>query len=157
MSRGPRWTLIVGCVLAACGGDDDGGTPVDAPDIDAAIDAPAAVDAATGQIWIRANDISGATNKIVLTNITAVGGGPSMGGICVQLMSSPASFVAAVRMFNGSGPCQLGAEVNFPDGTYAVVAGLYTPGMQQPELCASTTVTVAGSGDVTLPPLGACP
>ncbi len=133
--------------LAACG-DDGGSTP---------IDAAAVSDAAAGQVWIRGNSITGATSKIVLANVTATGGGPSMGAICAQLTTSPASFVAAARTPAMGNPCTLGAEVTFTDGTYAVAAGIYTPGMQTPDLCANTTVTVAGSGDVTLPAFAACP
>ena len=150
--------------VTACG-DDGGNPPIDAPRndaaidaaaIDAAIDAPPPLDAAPGQIWIRGNGITGASGKIVLTFITASGGGSILGGICVPVSADPMSFVAAVHSPGTGNPCDLGGVASFSDGIYNVTAGIYTPGQQVPDQCANTTVTVAGSGDVTLPAFSSC-
>ncbi len=155
----------VGCVLvmglaAACG-DDGGNTaidaPIDTPAIDApAIDAAVSLDAAPGQVWIRGSGITGAGNQIVLAFVAPAGGGGPLGNICQPVTADPFSFVAAVQT-QGADPCTLTGVATIADGTYRVTAGLYTPGQQVPSRCATTTVTVAGSGDVTLPAFGACP
>ena len=152
------WSVLVVALAAACG--DDGGSPVidaaiDAPVIDAAIDAAVALDAATGQVWIRGTGITGAGNQIVLAFVGRLDGGP-LGNICQPVTADPFSFVAAVQT-QGVDPCTLTGVATIPDGTYTVTAGIYTPGQQTPTRCATTTVTVAGSGDVTLPAFGACP
>jgi hypothetical protein len=168
MSRSLGTLVLVGAVVIAGCGDDGGGTAIDAPEIDAPvidgavivdapIDGPVALDAATGQIWIRGSGISGATNRVVLAFVTPAAGGPPSGGVCVPVTSDPMSFVAAVRTQDPGNPCTLGGEVVFADGAYDVTAGIYTPGMQTPDLCANTSVVVAGSGDVTLPAFAACP
>jgi hypothetical protein len=72
-------------------------------------------------------------------------------------ISEPLSFAEVARTPSMSNPCDLGAETVFVDGVYDVSAGIYMPGMMVPEQCANTTVTVAGSGEVTLPAFGACP
>ncbi|MBK7193508.1 MAG: hypothetical protein IPH80_13585 [Myxococcales bacterium] len=152
------WSVLVVALAAACG--DDGGSPVidaaiDAPVIDAAIDAAVPLDAATGQVWIRGTGITGAGNQIVLAFVGRLDGGP-LGNICQPVTADPFSFVAAVQT-QGVDPCTLTGVATIPDGTYTVTAGIYTPGQQTPTRCATTTVTVAGSGDVTLPAFGACP
>ena len=152
------WSVLVVALAAACG--DDGGSPVidaaiDAPVIDAAIDAAVPLDAATGQVWIRGTGITGAGNQIVLAFVGRLDGGP-LGNICQPVTADPFSFVAAVQT-PGVDPCTLTGVATIPDGTYTVTAGIYTPGQQTPTRCATTTVTVAGSGDVTLPAFGACP
>ncbi|MBK7074830.1 MAG: hypothetical protein IPH44_21275 [Myxococcales bacterium] len=152
------WSVLVVALAAACG--DDGGSPVidaaiDAPVIDAAIDAAVPLDAATGQVWIRGSGITGASNQIVLAFVGRLDGGP-LGNICQPVTADPFSFVAAVQT-QGVDPCTLTGVATIPDGTYTVTAGIYTPGQQTPTRCATTTVTVAGSGDVTLPAFGACP
>ena len=152
------WSVLVVALAAACG--DDGGSPVidaaiDAPVIDAAIDAAVPLHAATGQVWIRGSGITAASNQIVLAFVGRLDGGP-LGNICQPVTADPFSFVAAVQT-QGVDPCTLTGVATIPDGTYTVTAGIYTPGQQTPTRCATTTVTVAGSGDVTLPAFGACP
>lgn len=153
------WSVVVLVVAAGCG---KSAAPIDAASdandrpIDAAADAPPqALDAAAGQVWIRGNGITGASNQIVLAFVTRLEGGP-LGNICQPVTSDPFSFVAAVQT-QGADPCTLTGVATIPDGTYTVTAGIYTPGQQTPTRCATTTVTVLGSGDVTLPAFGACP
>lgn len=159
MSKRVRSVFVV-ALAAACG--DDGGSPVidaaiDAASIDAAaIDAAVPLDAATGQVWIRGSGITGASNQIVLAFVTPTGGGGPLGNICQPVTADPFSFVAAVQT-QGADPCTLTGVATIADGTYTVTAGIYTPGQQTPTRCATTTVTVAGAGDVTLPAFGACP
>jgi hypothetical protein len=154
------WSVFVVVLAAACG--DDGGSPdidaaVDAPAVDApAADAAVPLDAATGQVWIRGNGITGASNQIVLAFVRPADGGGPLGTICQPVTADPFSFVAAAQT-QGADPCSLTGVATIADGTYTVTAGLYTPGQQTPTRCATTTVTVAGSGDVTLPAFGACP
>lgn len=150
---------IAALSLAGCGDDDGGDLPKDGP-VDAALDAAldaAPTDAASGQIWIRANGIVGLQGKVLLAFVRAGDGGQIVGGICVGITSSPMSFVEAAKVQAGQDPCTLGAAGMYANGTYSITAGIYTPGSQTPERCASTTVTVNGSGDVTLPAFGACP
>lgn len=157
--------VYLACVmLAACGGDDATTPPIDAPLPDAPgaidavvpVDAPVARDAAAGQVWIRGAGITGAANQIVLAFVTPTTGGGPLGTVCAPVTADPFSFVAAAQT-QGSNPCDLTGVATIADGTYAVTAGIYTPGQMTPSRCATTTVTVAGSGDVTLPAFGACP
>ncbi|MCC6998802.1 MAG: hypothetical protein IT370_29590 [Deltaproteobacteria bacterium] len=140
--------------LASCGDDDDMTT------IDAAVvvDAQPA-DAAQGALTVRVANLTGRQGKIVLIGVTPGGaGGATLGGLCISVTASPFSFAEVVKAPGAtSDPCTLGAVKSFADGTYSVRAGIYTPGNMTPEACSNAMVTVAGSGDVTLPAFGTCP
>ena len=99
--------------------------------------------------------VSGVVVRTARFQVGGFAGGP-LGNICQPVTADPFSFVAAVQT-QGVDPCTLTGVATIPDGTYTVTAGIYTPGQQTPTRCATTTVTVAGSGDVTLPAFGACP
>ncbi len=159
--------LIAALSLSACGDDDAG--PTDAggtPDAGAmTVDAGSMADAgampdaavATGTVTVRASGITGATGKVVLVFVTGPGMGGLRGAVCEPVTADPMAFVAVAKTPGATNPCELGAEVVYPDGTYDVTAGIYTPGMMTAERCATTTVVVAGTGDVTLPAFGTCP
>lgn len=133
--------MAAALLLCACGGDDDG----------------SGVDAAPGTLTIRASGITGLTGKIVLATVTASTGGAPLGAICVSVTDDPMSFAAVAQTPGVGNPCELGATVTFADGSYDVSAGIYTPGMQTPELCAEATVSIPASSEVTLPAFAACP
>lgn len=159
--------------MVACG-DDDGPAPVDAAIVDGGpTDAPIAVDAGpddsglpdagsvdagtSGTLTVEANGVTGASGKIVLAFVTSAGGGASLGGVCAPVTSDPGDVSAIVKTpVAGSDPCTLGANVIFPNGSYNVTAGIYTPGMMMPERCATVTANVVGDTTVTLPTFGAC-
>ncbi len=154
---------VIALFAPACGGDDDApavdaaGNP-DAPAPDASPPDATVFDAATsGKITVEASGITGGTGKIALVGITQTGGGPFLGAICVPIANDPASLSAVAQLPGAANPCDLGAEVVFDNGSYDVQGGLYTPGNMTPDLCANTTVTVAGDTTVTLPQFGACP
>ncbi len=146
------------CALAAavagCGDDDDAMT------VDAAVVVDARpADASQGALTVRVAGLTGRQGKIVLVGVTPGGaGGATLGGLCVSVTASPFSFTEVVKAPGAtSNPCDLGAVKSFADGTYSVRAGIYTPGNMTPEACSNAMVTVAGSGDVTLPAFGTCP
>ncbi len=146
------------CALAAavagCGDDDDAMT------VDAAVVVDARpADASQGALTVRVAGLTGRQGKIVLVGVTPGGaGGATLGGLCVSVTASPFSFAEVVKAPGAtSNPCDLGAVKSFADGTYSVRAGIYTPGNMTPEACSNAMVTVAGSGDVTLPAFGTCP
>jgi len=149
-------------ITSTCPDNPDAGTTADAmaPDAMMAPDAspPDATmpDAAppNGHVTIIGNNITGATGRVVLAFVMA--DPPLWGAVCVPATSDPMSFSAVIRVPADGNPCDLGAEVVFPDGTYNVQAGIFTPGQQTPDLCASTTVTVVGTGEATLPEFGPC-
>jgi hypothetical protein len=149
-------------LLLACG--DDEARPLDASaldaprPIDAAIDSPS-TDARTGSITVRGASITGANSRILLVFVATTAGGPGsvLGKSCTQVSADPFAFSAIVQTFTNGDPCTDTPPATFADGTYAVNAGIYVPGQMMPERCATTTVTVAGTGDVTLPAFGACP
>ena len=144
----PLSVTLVASVVLGCGGDP--GAPPDANT------PPDALVLEPGRIAIAGDDIAGVNGKIILANVTITGGGPSLGAVCVPVTSDPMSFTAVALTPAQGNPCDLGAEVVFADGSYDVVAGIYTPGQQTPDLCSNTTVTVAGTGEVTLPAFAAC-
>lgn len=163
-----RWLLValLSGVMAACGGGDD------EEGADAAVTGPdgAVVDASTpdasgpdatptpGTLTIEASGITGANGKIVLAFVQQPGGGAVVGQICEPVTADPGSISGVAKMQAGGGnPCALGAEVTIDPGMYEVNAGLYTPGMMTPDLCASTTVVVNGDSTATLPAFDACP
>ena len=168
--------VVVGVLLFAACSDDNVGHPdaqvadaagadgpaADAPVLDAAVvDASppdgSSLDAApAGSVTVRANGVTGATGKAFLVGITPHGTSGFEGAVCQMVTADPMSFAAVARTPNAGNPCDLGAVTVFSDGAYDVIGGLYTPGNTAPDLCANTTVTVAGTGDVTLPPFGAC-
>lgn len=154
MLRRLGFVSLCAVALAACGDDDDS-TTVDAAVV---VDARPA-DAAQGALTVRVSGLTGRQGKIVLVGVTPGGaGGATLGGLCVPVTASPFSFAEAVKAPGAtSDPCTLGAVKSFADGTYSVRAGIYTPGNMTPEACSNAMVTVAGTGDVTLPAFGTCP
>ena len=156
--------ILAGLALTGCGGsgdDDDDCAATDSCGPDAGMSADAmAPDAMIpdavppdGHITIVGDNITGATGKVILAFILA---DSLQGAVCVAATSNPMSFSAVVKTPADGNPCDLGADVVFPDGTYNVYGGIYTPGQQTPDLCANTTVTVAGTGEATLPEFGPC-
>jgi hypothetical protein len=165
--------VVIGVLLVAACGDDsraqaDAQVAIDAAAPDGPADAApqdtappgdaAPADAAPlGSVTIRASGVTGATGKVVLVGVTPHGVAGFQGAVCEPVTSDPLSFTAVAKTPTAGNPCDLGAIAVFADGAYDVLGGLYTPGNTTPDLCANTTVTVAGTGDVTLPAFGACP
>ncbi len=156
-----RWggglaTLLLGALLLGCGGDDDDDVTPDSSV--AVVDSGATVDGSgPGKLTIRADNVTGATGKVVLAFVTPQPAGAALGAVCQQITTSPQSVSGVAKTPSMTNPCDLGAEVSFPAGSYKVSGGIYTPGQQTPERCASATVTIAGDTSVTLPAFGTCP
>ena len=143
----PSRASLVVVLLVACGGEPEPTQP----------DAGPPLDAAAGQLWIRAAGITGATGQIVVALVTPSGGGPPIAAACVPVSADPFELLAVAGPTGQGQPCAAGGPVPFTDGTYEVSAGLYTPGQQTPSRCARAQVVIVGAGDVTLPAVAACP
>jgi hypothetical protein len=145
--------LLALLFMGACGSSDS--PPVDAPVIDT-LSIDSAVDAAAteGLLTITVNNITGGTGKIVLVGV--LGSNGFAANICEAVSADPGTVSAIARTPGSSNPCDLGADHIFPNGTYDLTGGLYTPGSQTPDLCTSGSVTILGDTTVVMPDLAAC-
>lgn len=142
--------------LTACG--DDGGDPVDASNAQA--DAASTIDSGApvaGTLTVTSPSLSGLTGKVLV--VFVLDGAARVGGACEMVTTDPQTITTVAKAPNSpmGNPCDLGGDATLQPKTYDVTAGIYTPGMMTPESCSSTTATIAGDTEITLPAFGACP
>jgi len=134
-------------IAMACGGNgDDGGKATTQPTVEGtATTAPSG----PGAITLTSTEITGQSGKVLLV-FASDAGGQMLARICASITSDSFTLDSTVMtdIAAGDDPCAPStAETEFPEGTYTLTAGVYSPGSQTADV--ETTLTVSVSGDVT--------
>ncbi len=142
--------ISLGSVATAC--SDDGAADQDS----AGTNPPGTTEAASstlggvapGTITVSATTITGQNGKMLLVFATAAAQQGQLGVACIPITSDafevPSTPLTEVPEGN---PCAGGtATAVFPEGSYTVTAGIYTPGSQTAEAQASMTIDIVGDG-----------
>ena len=132
--------------LAAGCSDDSGGDATTAPIVTDIATTLGGV--APGTITVSVPGITGQNGKMLLVFATSPTQGGQLGVACVAITSDsfdvPSTALTEVPADN---PCAGGtATVAFPEGSYTITAGIYTPGSRTAEAEASMTVDIVGDG-----------
>ncbi|RLB58946.1 MAG: hypothetical protein DRI90_16080 [Deltaproteobacteria bacterium] len=109
-----------------------------------------------GKITISASGLTDADGKRLIATVLVTDTSTQLGAVCATISGNPGSASGVASEPGSTDLCQLGAEVVFDPGTYDVSAGIYAQGEAAPELCAATTVTVAGDVTVVLESFSGC-
>lgn len=144
-------TVALVPLAAGCSDDgDDGGTSgaavTSTPDDTGA--ATTLGGSAPGTITVATTAITGQNGKILLVFATSATQQGQLGVACIPITSDafevPSTPLSEVPAGN---PCAGGtATVAFPEGSYTITAGIYTPGSQTAEAEASMTIDIVGDG-----------
>ena len=133
--------LLILAAMAACGGDEGGGSRT--PE--------ATARGAPGTITVKSSSpIVGQKDKVLLAFAAPQGGGPTARA-CVPITSDRFSVPATVMtdMPADQNPCGGSTPATvFPKGTYTVTAGIYAPPASTPEKETKLTVQVSGDAPV---------
>jgi hypothetical protein len=147
----PLFALLL--AAAACSdsaGDGPAATDGDAVTAEATTQAPASTfdGAAPGTITVATTAITGQNGKMLLVFATTPTQQGQLGVACIPITSDsfevPVTPLAEVPAGN---PCAGGTPtVVFPEGSYTITAGIYTPGSQTAEATAEMTLDIVGDG-----------
>lgn len=158
--RSTRVRLVTAIVIAvlAAGCSDDGGDNGGDTGATNAADGTGGVTTqevattlggvAPGTITVSTTAITGQNGKMLLVFATSATQEGQLGVACIPITSDsfevPSTALTEVPAGN---PCAGGTPtVVFPEGSYAITAGIYTPGSQSAEAEVATTVDIAGDG-----------
>ena len=132
-------------IAMACGDNgDDGGKTTPQPTAEGtATVAPSG----PGAITLTSTEITGQSGKVLLV-FASEAGGQMLARICAPITSDSFTLDSTVMtdIAAGDDPCAPAtAETEFPEGTYTLTAGIYSPGSQTAEAESTQTVSVSGS------------
>ncbi|HEX9977795.1 MAG TPA: hypothetical protein VGB41_04115 [Acidimicrobiia bacterium] len=138
---------VLAIVTAACG-DDAATTTTAAGTTAGATTAPPA----STEVRFTVDAVTRLQGKTLVASVFGGSGGVA-GTVCLQIDADPWSGTGVVATAAADNPCNHDAPngvVLATDGAYTWFVGVYTPGEQTAEACASGEVTVDGPTEVML-------
>lgn len=111
------------------------------------------VPSGAGKMTITANDLDAYQGKQLKAVVLDPTGSKDFAALCVPIETATVSGVAKKKLSQDM--CDLGKEIDLPEGDYFVFAGIFTEGGSA-EVCMEASVALAADVEVVLPPPGKC-